>query len=309
MDVSLREPLLAQNVWRIKIAMYLFLAGMGAGAYTLGVAADLLLGKEAINISKAGVILGAPLVFIGMLFLILDLGNKKNAFRAYVKPQTSWIARGTYIISIFMILGAIHIGGFIWPFSFLEQDSTLRLALGLVNSVFAFGTMVYTGLLLGAVKPIPLWTTPLLPALFLFSALSTGAMGIVVSTAFLPISEDLLYLIARYDLLLLLFEAALIAFYVYVSHQTQASRYAALVMLKGWLSPLFWIGIVLLGILVPLFAESALLLKQISHELASALLILGIVGGYALRHVIVSAGIKTPIQALGIAFAPYVPRR
>lgn len=307
--MSLREPLSAQNVWRIKIALYLFLAGMGAGAYTLGVAFDLLLGEEAVGISKAGVLLGSPLVFIGMLFLILDLGNKKNAFRAYVKPQTSWIARGTYIISIFMILGAIHIGGFIWPFNFLEQSSTLRLTLGLINSIFAFGTMIYTGLLLGAVKPIPLWTTPLLPTLFLFSALSTGAMATVISTAFFPVTEEILYLIARYDLLLMLFEAALIAFYIYVSHQTQASRYAALVILKGWLSPLFWIGIVLLGILIPLFAESAFLLGQVSHELVSALLISGIVGGYALRHVVVSAGIKIPIQALGIAFVPYVPRR
>ncbi len=46
-----------------------------------------------------------------------------------------------------------------------------------VGIVLAVGTAIYTGVLLSVVKAVPLWNTPILPALFLVSAISTG-MGL-----------------------------------------------------------------------------------------------------------------------------------
>jgi formate-dependent nitrite reductase membrane component NrfD len=44
-----------------------------------------------------------------------------------------------------------------------------------VGSVLAVGTALYTGVLLSVVRAVPLWHTPILPALFLVSAMSTAA--------------------------------------------------------------------------------------------------------------------------------------
>ena len=131
-----------QSKWRWLIAAYLFLAGLGAGAYAAGVALDLLGGKANSSVAKIGVSLGLPCVLVGCLFLILDLGSPTKFWRAFMRPGTSWIARGTIIITIFMILDAIHIAFWVWPFPDVLADAvTARHALGVVGTVFAFGTI------------------------------------------------------------------------------------------------------------------------------------------------------------------------
>ena len=62
----------AQTKWSWPIAMYLFLAGLGGGAYVAGVLADFA--GLTTGISKIGVLLGFPCVFAGCMFLVADLG-------------------------------------------------------------------------------------------------------------------------------------------------------------------------------------------------------------------------------------------
>src|SRR4030042_2617227 len=103
MEIQLKS----QTKWRWIIAIYLFLAGLGGGAYFTGVVADFLQWDPII--SKIGIFMGFPCVFVGSMFLIADLGTPANFWRAFRKTGTSWIERGTIIISIFMIVNAIHI--------------------------------------------------------------------------------------------------------------------------------------------------------------------------------------------------------
>src|SRR3990172_6717987 len=105
-----------QVEWRWLIAAYLFLAGVGGGAYLAGVIADLAGGAGWMTISKIGVFLGVPCVLIGTLFLLADLGKPVNAWRVWMKPGTSWISRGTIIIVIFMIFAAMETAFWVWPF-------------------------------------------------------------------------------------------------------------------------------------------------------------------------------------------------
>ena len=43
------------------------------------------------------------------LLLIADLGSPSRAYLAGMKPVTSWIARGTWIIAIFMVVSLLHL--------------------------------------------------------------------------------------------------------------------------------------------------------------------------------------------------------
>jgi formate-dependent nitrite reductase membrane component NrfD len=81
-----------QTKWRWIIAGYLFLAGLGAGAYITGVVAGFI-GGEWASLSKIGVALGFPCVALGCALLILDLGKPLNFWRAGMRPQTSWMGR------------------------------------------------------------------------------------------------------------------------------------------------------------------------------------------------------------------------
>lgn len=289
----------AQSKWSWLIAAYLFLAGLGGGAYVTGVVADFL-GEGWVAIAKIGVCLGFPCVAAGCIFLLLDLGSPANFWRAAMRPNTSWIARGTLIITIFMILNVLHIAFWLWPFNNLAESVGGRHCLGVVGVIFALGTMIYTGILLGAARPIAFWSTAMLPLLFLVSALSTGIMAVVLLTSMAGTAHaGPIHALARFDVMLIILEMFILAFYLQATHRVPESRASAQLVLTGNVAPLFWWGVAVLGLLAPLALD--LLGFAVSGGWAVACGFLasacGIAGGLFLRQVVLSGGIHAPLRA------------
>jgi formate-dependent nitrite reductase membrane component NrfD len=288
----------AQTKWSWPIAMYLFLAGLGAGAYTAGVINDFAGGI--IRISKIGVLLGFPCVFIGCMFLIADLGKPVNFWRAFMKPQTSWIARGTIIISFFLIIDFLHIILWIWPFHLLADSVSTRYFISLIGLLFAFGTMIYTGILLGASRPIAFWSTAMLPLLFLISALSTGIMAVILSSSVAGGVKEGLTVFEKLDIILIILEIFVIALYLQATHRVYESRASAKLVLSGSVAPLFWLGVAIAGLLLPLTLELIgvfSLSGSDGHITVVIASIFGIIGGLILRQVILSGGIHAPLKS------------
>lgn len=309
--MSTMSRLVPQGHWRWKIALYLFLAGTGAGAYVAGVAADYL-GEGYTTISKVGLVLSAPLVFVGMIFLILDLGQARNALFAFKRVGSSWISRGTWIISIFIVLSALQIATKVWPFHWLSAGGGFNLSLELVTSAFAVGTMLYTGLLLGASKPIAFWSTPILPLLFLISASSTGLMAVLLGGAANSVGPAYLLPFRQADVILIAVEMLVIALFLQGTHRVKESRYSASMFINGALARRFWGGVVACGLVIPVLAEMLTVsLPSGSGTLAvlagGLCMLLGLAGGLLLRELILSAGVYAPLMVGSIAVA--VPRQ
>lgn len=288
----------AQTKWSWPIAMYLFLAGLGGGAYVAGVLADFA--GLTTGISKIGVLLGFPCVFAGCMFLIADLGKPINFWRAYMKPRTSWIARGTIIITVFMIIDFIHIILWIWPSNVLAATEGAQHFISILGVIFAFGTMMYTGILLGASRPIAFWSTAMLPLLFLISALSTGFMAVIALSSIAGVPNESLVGLEKLDLLLIILEIFVIGFYFQATHRVSESRASAKLVLCGSVAPLFWFGVAILGLLLPLaldligvFALSGCCAH--THVLLASAF--GIIGGLLLRQVILKGGIHAPLKS------------
>lgn len=296
-----------QNVWGPLIAWYLFLAGVGAGAYTVGFGATLL-GERYRPLVKPGIYLGAPLVAIGSVLLLLDLGAPLQFWRGFLRPQSSMISVGIIIITVFIILGAIHIAALLFPKLLKLSDRTLRW-LGWINALFALGTAIYTGLLLGVVKAVPFWNTPMLPLLFLVSALSTG-MGAVVLVVGLrrwvrpaaveaeagPVTESV-HALSRTDIPIIVTELLVLFFLLFlmVASRTTA-RESARYLVVGDYAAAFWLGVVVVGLLVPVALEAWSLARRERLSLAR-LSDLGVmtglcllVGGLILRYAVLAAG-------------------
>jgi polysulfide reductase chain C len=292
-----------QTEWRWLIAAYLFLAGVGGGAYLTGVIADLanrtsfLNGVDWTIISKIGVFLSVPCVLIGTFFLLADLGKPINAWRVWMKPGTSWIARGTIIIVLFMVFAAIQTVFWIWPFPGAIENA--RGVIALLGAVFAFLTVIYTGLLLGYSQPIALWRTALLPVLFLVSALSTGIMAIILVGQYLEIGEGKLALLAHVDALILLFEMFVLIVFLYNAYRTIESRFSAKRILAGAVAPAFWLGVVACGLIFPFFLE----LLGAGGTVSALAALLGLFGGLCLRYSILAGGSLIPLIAGGYQFA------
>ena len=289
-----------QGVWRGKIAAYLFLAGTGAGAYLAATLATVLGFGEAANV---GIAIAAPMVIISTFFLIADLGKPSRFLKAWVSPQHSWISRGTWILTGFIILGLVHIGFGIWPWPVLGAQALMVLRI--IASIFALGTAIYTGILIGVLVGRPFWNNAMLPFLFLTSAVSTGIGATFLAgagwfsmtgTAESAQVHSLLISLGRADILLIALEGLLLYFYLSVVYGR--SKESVNLLISGSLASLFWVGFALVGLALPLVLDwvAAYALTGSAALMVGAISgIALLVGGFFLRLLILSAGLRTPI--------------
>jgi len=301
-----------QKEWKEMIAIYLYLAGMGAGSFIIGTLIHWLgvklnppfipsvdLFGYTLTLSKVPIFWGPIMVAISAPCLILDLGIKWRFMYACLNPRTSWVARGFIILSIFIVFGLILLAKSILPFEWLHTGSVLWWILEIITFAFAFGTAFYTGILLKATKSIPLWNTYLLPLLFLVSALSTGSMAIILSTlgtGLFSHNSGPLKVLMHGEQMLVVIEG--IVLYLFLSRRYKAAEQgkdSVRLLLFGEMKLIFWVGIVFLGLIFPILLEN---IASLFHGNMVLIFIAGILllwGGFFLRLGILHAGIKEQI--------------
>ncbi len=300
----MEERLKGGFVFGWKVIAYLFLAGVGGGAAGFGAALHLIL-PEAEFITQGSVILGAPLVVVGCVLLFFDLGRPQAAFRAVSRPNQAWIARGTIILTAFIVLEAIQFAGCIWPFHALTTDSSLFTFLNVLGGVCGILTVLYTGFLFDTTRSIPFWSTPILPLLFLVSGVSTGIMALILILLLLGVAVDgEIGLLRQTDLFLILFEGLILFFYLHGMHEVTAARASVRRLIQDDLSAAFWGGVVLIGLVTPFLLEAFLADMVFATVLAC---LCGLVGGIYVRYVVVNGAVKAPLNAEGVLI-PLTPR-
>ena len=306
-----------QKEWKEIIAIYLYLAGMGAGSYIIGTLLNWFVHPSKVvsiwglpfDFAKVAILWGPILVAIGAPFLILDLGIKRRFLYACLNPRTSWVARGFLILSIFIVFGLILLAKSVLPFEWLHAESTFWYIADVITIAFAFATALYTGILLKATKSIPLWNTNLLPFLFLVSALSTGSMAIILSTlggGVLSSGSGALKVLMRGEQILVVIEG--IVLYLFLSKRYRAAEQgkdSVRLLLFGDMKLIFWGGIVLLGFVFPMILES---IASFSHGNVTLIFTAGLLllcGGFFLRLGVLHAGIKDQLPMLRLMEIQY----
>ena len=293
----------ALSVWQGEVVWYLFLGGLVAGLMVI-LGLWTLRGPERPH-SRALSLLAwaAPvLLSVGMLFLWLDLENRFNVWRFYVAFRVSspmswgaWILLAIYPASIALAwtmtpadLQAAALRRLPWGpwLSRLGQCAIGRVRrVSIVNVVLGAALGVYTGVLLGTMAARPLWNSALLGPLFLASGLSTGAAFLLMWR----LDDAERRTLGRADMGLILVEIALIAAWLGdLAVRGAASRDAAWLLLGGPYTAAFWTLVVTLGLVAPLAGEWLEHRHRTVPGRFAAVLVL--VGGLALRWILVSAG-------------------
>ncbi|MDP3861280.1 MAG: NrfD/PsrC family molybdoenzyme membrane anchor subunit [Phaeovulum sp.] len=306
--------------WGLPVILYLFLAGVGSGAVT--VSASVLLrgggggfGGDHFSMARYGAIIGPFPVMIGTSLIVLELGRPDRAFNLFKVVNLSPMNIGSWLLLLFMATSVLYALTFL-P-SFFASLKHLSRRLDLVRRILAFvnvplgiGVAVYTGVMLGAMPSRPLWNSPILALLFLVSALSTGVAMIILARVLFHRKSanaearhkfhESAYLLTASDALLIGTELMVIFLFVLFAHLTIGNvKYAVSVILPGGeLAPLFWLWVVLIGLLLPVLAELVFVIpKLLFHrgysapgtiEVAIAIAVL--TGGFMLRYVIVVGG-------------------
>lgn len=305
-----------QHHWSWIIAIYLYLAGMGAGSFIIGILIhwftdstkliEIHLFSLHLDIAKIVLLWGPILVAIGAPFLILDLGIKRRFLYACLNPKTSWVARGFLILSSFILLGLLSLIFSSFPDLRIYIGPMGLKGLEFVALILAFGTAIYTGILLKSVKHVALWNTTLLPLLFLISALSTGSMSLVMGILAMEKSllhgvfhSSLIKFLMETEQILIIIEGIVLVIFLYrrsfANDQGAQGGRSVHLLLKGKFKFLFWGGIVLSGFFFPFILES---LFSLFPEYPGLFWFAGIfllLGGLLLRYGILSAGVKNQI--------------
>jgi formate-dependent nitrite reductase membrane component NrfD len=287
-----------QHHWGWQIAVYLYVAGIGAGSFIIGVIWDWL--SYPAYPSTAILLWGVLLVPVGAFFLILDLGIKTRFMNAARNPRTSWLSRGFLILSGFIIFGVVTFALSLLPLADITVPLPLFRALEAISLVLAFITAIYTGILLQSFKYIPLWNTPLLPALFLVSALSTGSMVVILSTLISSLfaaqgayHSQLTEMLTRTEQILVFVEAFVFGVFLFFRYKANEQGESSVqLLLSGRLKFVFWVGIIVFGFFFPIILEA---IYTGIPEQSWLLYVTGfflLVGGFFLRFGIVYAGIK-----------------
>jgi polysulfide reductase chain C len=301
-----------QKEWKEIIAIYLYLAGMGAGSFIIGTLISWLnvksnppflpsidLFSHTLNLSSIPILWGPVMVAIGAPFLILDLGIKWRFIYACLNPRTSWVARGFIILSIFIVLGLVLLAKSVMPFEWLHPGSVLWRIPEIIAFIFAFGTAIYTGILLKATKSIPLWNTGLLPLLFLVSGLSTGSMAIILSTlgtGFFAHDARALKVLMHWEQVLVVVEAIVLYFFLFRGYRAEEQgKDSVRLLVFGEMKMIFWGGVVLLGFIFPVILENIASFFPGNVVLIFVAGTLLLCGGFFLRLGILRAGIKDQI--------------
>jgi polysulfide reductase chain C len=287
-------------VWGIPVVLYLFLAGLGAGSFCLGTIG--LRGKGAgwESCSRMAFLLAPSAIVLGLLMLILDLRYKTRFWRTLtVLNPDSPMSVGVWLLSAFLLISGLASIFWLpaaarrripWIGRFSNQDRWKR-RLAAIGIPFALGVSVYTGVLLSATA-VPLWRNASLPILFFLSALSLGIesaaiLGIVSLTRgnIESMREPLQFLRRGYRVILPLY---LLAALLFVLALAVSSKGAVVPFITGWSGFLWWVGVVGLGILLPLVLVIGKDKGRMRHAwvFSSCLLL----GDFLLRFVLVLAG-------------------
>lgn len=297
--------------WGFPIAVYLFAAGAGAGAFLAALTAEIYSRHGFRPLIRSGTVISGPLVLLGMPFLILDLGiGQREPWRLiylYFGNGGSIMSWGTWIITLFAAFAILcAVADLDLPLPLYHQAHELiapyRRPLLIVGGFLAFSTAIYTGLLLGVVTGVPLWNTAVLPALFFVSAISTGLAAAVVFAVVFPIeerrllSEHFFYLNQIHSLMIVI-ELIFIFCWLFVTANASVTAATSVSMLmtgpQAWL---FWLGVVFFGIVDPLLIY--IYEVVLGRPLESYAMVLSdssvLLGGIVLRYLVLAAA--TPIS-------------
>ncbi len=280
-----------QDTFGWLLSVEAFLAGAGGGAFLFSFIYNLM--EKYQSIAKIGMIVGLSLVIIGAVLLFIELGNKKKFYRIAFNTS-SWIARGSWFITIFIVFGLIYLSsGYV---GYLDIDSTAVKAIGVIAAVFSVFVMSYTGFLFGAAKRIPLWNTSGLPILFFFSSLYTGKAIILLIAAFLEtsIAEALRPLVVVQLILIILQMIVLGTFLGTAAYGGTTVSESVHLLIKNHL---FVILVIVIGLLIPLglLGYQAVVNNAFMLSIPAGIFLL--IGGLYLRHGILRAGLRLQVTA------------
>jgi formate-dependent nitrite reductase membrane component NrfD len=259
-----------------------FLVGIAGGAWLMGT----------IYHVSAALVVGFVLGCFGGLAHLLFLGRPERAVNMMRHWRTSWISRGFWGLSLFLVGGVLYLP------TVLFSPGGAWTGVGLVGEILALVGMVviigYMGFGYTASKGVPFWNSPLHPALYIAYALRGGIATLLVVAAasgtaatsggLLPLWIGVTAIVALFFVLEL--QGAL-------AGGNAAARRSVREILSGRVALVFYGGTLIIGIIVPV-----LLLSMPTANSPATMALIGLAsaaGDFFMKLSTVRAGVYLPL--------------
>lgn len=206
--------------WSVLIVLYPFLTGLVAGAFILASLERIFMVEAVKPTYRLALLTALAFLLVAPLPLQLHLGHPERSYEMYLTPHLTsamamfgfvylWYLLAVLVFEIWldyrkdivllsrsttgwrrqmyrvMTLGSSNIS----PGS-IEVDDRVGWLITLIGIPSAFLLHGYVGFIFGSIKANPWWSTPLMPVVFLFSAMVSGIALVLLVYMFLTWSRQ-----------------------------------------------------------------------------------------------------------------------
>lgn len=273
--------------WNWLIGTAFFLGGIGGGLFLISFFTRYVL----------GMLIGYLIVVVGKNTAhLLYLGRPERFWRAAMRPDRSWIARGIWASGLFGISGFVCLLRY-WAHSPWQVPAWAGTVASVVAIGSAFFVSFYDGFVMNHSRAIPFWNSKLLPLLVLMYATLGGVTLTITLRELQGTGGTTTAFLARGEHLLLVMNLLMLCFYVWrMANWVPAARETVRSLLHGTYAGAF-IGLVLcVGI-------GATLLLSFANDRAQATWLVVIIaaceltGDLSLMLVLLRSGLFAPQTA------------
>jgi Ni/Fe-hydrogenase subunit HybB-like protein len=196
--------------WSVLIVLYPYITGLVAGAFILASLSRIFNIAAVKPIYRLSLLTALAFLLVAPLPLQLHLGHPERSFEMYLTPhKTSAMAMFGFVYLWYLLvvllteiwldyrgdivrLAQTRRGPVKWLYAVLTLgsynvspasrriDDRVGWAVTLIGIPSAFLLHGYVGFIFGSVKANPWWSTPLMPIVFLFSAMVSGIAAVLV---------------------------------------------------------------------------------------------------------------------------------
>ncbi|UCB48102.1 MAG: DMSO reductase [Deltaproteobacteria bacterium] len=221
------------------------------------------------------------------------LGKPLRTWRILLRPASSEISRGMWVVLVFAVIGffqvlPVVVSGVPWS----GDSSALKVIMGILCILLithGFSTM-------NVVRALPMWNSSMMLPLSLISGIWVGSQG-----------TELMLLIGGHEITaaevwarwsLLSYMGALLIFLWGCFHSSETTKRSVKGLLTGVFSAYFYVGVVAIGIIIPLIITLFVWGNE-AATLSGSLLCLRftcvIIGDLATRYSIMKGALYSPL--------------
>ena len=196
--------------WSVLIVLYPFLTGLVAGAFILASLERVFNVEEVKPTYRLALLTALSFLLIAPLPLQLHLGHPERSFEMYLTPHRTsamamfgfvylWYLMAVLVLEIWLdyrrdivvlsqstsgfkrlIYRVMTLGSSNISENALRIDDRVGWLITLIGIPSAFLLHGYVGFIFGSVKANPWWSTPLMPVVFIFSAMVSGIAAVML---------------------------------------------------------------------------------------------------------------------------------